>query len=518
MNKDNLSTIDNAITQKYEDEQDFDQIQALSQKSRRKQKKSVEYIGNGPIFQVLLYQSANNIVGFLILTLYLITDSIFIGQYLGQAGLASSSVGTPLELLVCIVVIQSLSVGAISLIGPALGQKKPEEARNYATQFFLLVVIYNIIMPAIILPLKNIIARGLGATTEPVYTYLSNYMWVMYSIGIVSYSINGALLPLLRQENKVKEAMVCLILSSALNIILDAILFNFFLDKLKMQSAAISTVVSQLIIDLWILYNFFGGVKSTIIKFDKKYIKFSWFYLKTTFKQFIPAAFNTIPTIIAQALTSSQISKYAGSRTTQYQAVLGIFLRLIQLMVQPRLGIYFGFLAIFSYNLGQNKYRRIQKLILYADWLTTGILLVVQLILIGLMPFLIKMFNSDQKFVDEATPLLRICFSGIFTQSSITFASGVFQMRRKVITATLLQVFRLIVNVICIYIFPLFLDIKWIFIVPTITEVCGFLAAQFFIWQQTFYFKKMADEQEAEPKAIEGVEVSIASIQETHID
>ncbi|KAH0575043.1 Na+ driven multidrug efflux pump [Spironucleus salmonicida] len=305
--------------------------------------KDIQYLGNGPIFKVLIYQSYNNLIGFLIMTLYMIVGSIFIGQYLGEPGLASSSVGTSLELLVCVIIIQSLSVGAISLIGPSLGQNKIEDARNYATQFFMLVVIFNILMPAIILPLKDYIARGLGATTEPVFTYLSNYMWVMYSVVVLAYTINGALLPLLRQENKVKEAMICLIVSSLLNITLDAFLFNVFSDKLKMQCAAISAVISQLVIDVWILFNFFGGVKSMGIRFDKNYIKLSWFFVSATFKQFLPAAFNTIPVIIAQGLISSQISKYAEIRTTQYQSIWGIFLRLVQLMIQPRIGIYFGF-------------------------------------------------------------------------------------------------------------------------------------------------------------------------------
>ncbi|KAH0574976.1 Na+ driven multidrug efflux pump [Spironucleus salmonicida] len=459
-------------------------------------KKDVSYLGDGPIFKVLIYQSYNNLVGYLVLTLYMIVGSVFIGQYLGEAGLASSSVGTSLEQLVCITVMQSLSVGAISLIGPALGQNRIEDTRNYATQFFMLVLLYNIVMPIIILPLKDIIARGLGATTEPVFTYLSDYMWIMYSIGVLAYTINGALLPLLRQENKVKEAMICLIVSSFLNIIMDSILFNFFLDTFKMQCAAISTVVSQLVVDIWILFNFFGGIKSTIIRFDKKYIKFSSFFLKTTFKQFIPAAFNTIPAIIAQALTSSQISKYAGSRTTQYQAVWGIFLRISQLMAQPRMGIYFGFLAILSYNLGQSKYQRIQKLILYADWMTLGILFVVQMLIIGLMPYLISMFDSNKKFVSEATPLLRLSYLGMFVQGSIMFASGVFQMRRRIITATCLQIYRLIVNVVTIYVLPLFLDIKWIFIIPTVTEISGFIVAQFFLWQQTQYFRKLSQDEQ----------------------
>ncbi|KAH0575044.1 Na+ driven multidrug efflux pump [Spironucleus salmonicida] len=108
------------------------------------------------------------------------------------------------------------------------------------------------------------------------------------------------------------------------------------------------------------------------------------------------------------------------------------------------------------------------------------------------------MFDSDEQFVKEATLLLRIGFAGMFLQGSITFSSGVFQMRRQIVAATLLQVFRLIINVIGIYVIPLYLDIKWIFIVPTTTEIRGFIMSQIIIWQQSHYFKKLADKQDVD--------------------
>ena len=63
----------------------------------------------------------------------MIIDSIFIGKYLGNDGLSSSGLSTPLELLLNIAVMQSLSVGTTTLIGPALGRKDVEEARHYST-------------------------------------------------------------------------------------------------------------------------------------------------------------------------------------------------------------------------------------------------------------------------------------------------------------------------------------------------------------------------------------------------
>ena len=105
-------------------------------------------------------------------------------------------------------------------------------------------------------------------------------------------------------------------------------------------------------------------------------------------------------------------------------------------MLSPRLGVYFGFMSIMGYNLGTRKYGRIAKLIVYADLLTTVMLLIVELIIISLMPYLLMLFSDDSVFIAKATPWIRMSFSCMFSIGSITFCSGIYQMERKAVTAT----------------------------------------------------------------------------------
>ena len=169
-------------------------------------------------------------------------------------------------------------MGTTTLIGPALGRKDIELARHYSTQFFMLLLIYCAIIPCIILPLRKQIATGLGATGIT-YDYLVDYIIIMFSGGVICYSTNVGLAPLLRQENKSRITMILMLISSVLNVLLDAIFFVFFIDELKMMAAALSTLLSQLVIDIYIIYAFCGGVKSMILTYRWKFCRFTKEYL-----------------------------------------------------------------------------------------------------------------------------------------------------------------------------------------------------------------------------------------------
>jgi len=77
-------------------------------------------MGTKPIGQLLLQQAIPASIGILVLSIYLIVDTIFVGRYVGQLGIAAISVVVPITFLISAVGM-AIGVGGASIISRALG-------------------------------------------------------------------------------------------------------------------------------------------------------------------------------------------------------------------------------------------------------------------------------------------------------------------------------------------------------------------------------------------------------------
>lgn len=167
----------------------------------------LQQLGTKNTMALIIQQSVPNLFALISLCMYGIVDSIYIGQYLPESSLAAMSVVSPLENLFINIVMTALSVGAVSVIGPAIGAGKIDYAKTCLTNFLYEGLIFCILIPMIFLPWMKTLISLVGASTDDVKRQSYDYALWMFLVGPIVYLANGGMLPVLRTENRNTLAM-----------------------------------------------------------------------------------------------------------------------------------------------------------------------------------------------------------------------------------------------------------------------------------------------------------------------
>ncbi|CAL5988024.1 Na+_driven multidrug efflux pump [Hexamita inflata] len=149
----------------------FNQLETPEEKLRK--------LGQTPIFKLLLQQSIPNVVSLLSLSMYQIIDSIFIGNYIGEVGLAAQAIFSAIEYLSCTSLPVAFSIGAVALIGPALGKNDLKGANIFLTQYLYFVIFYVVLVPVVFVPFLTPFLMWLGCAEGEMLRLAKQYALVM---------------------------------------------------------------------------------------------------------------------------------------------------------------------------------------------------------------------------------------------------------------------------------------------------------------------------------------------------
>lgn len=166
---------------------------------------------------------------------------------------------------------------------------------------------------------------------------------------MTGYCLNNSV----RSLGHAKESMIIVMVSSILNIILDALFI--FIFKWGVRGAAIATVISQTMVTVFVLY-FFIKAEDIPIKFRKKNASFDlkavWEIFQNGLPNFYMNLFGTIVSIILNRFIIDFGGDYHLASVTIISSV-SLFITMIIY------GISQGAQPLIGYNFGANKYHRI---------------------------------------------------------------------------------------------------------------------------------------------------------------
>jgi len=220
--------------------------------------KSTEALGSKPIPKLLIQQAVPASIGILVMSLNILIDTIFVGQWIGSNAIAAINVVLPVSFFIAALGM-SIGVGGASIISRALGEgMRPKAERTFANQITLtllltvFVVVFGLLYVNEILPLFG----GKGSLFSLAKTY---YVIVMYGVPVLAFCMmsNAAI----RAEGKPKNAMYAMLLPSVSNLLLDYIFIRVF--DWGMFGAAWATTLSYGVCASYIVY-FFLSKKSIL--------------------------------------------------------------------------------------------------------------------------------------------------------------------------------------------------------------------------------------------------------------
>ena len=350
------------------------------------------------ISRLLLKLTIPATVGMLVMALYNIVDTMFIGHGVGPNGIAGLSIVFPIQLIV-MGFGQLFGMGGASIISRALGAKDYEKANlTFGNQIFSVLLFTILIMlPGLIFPRQILTLFG---ATETILPYsLSYYRIIVYGAGLFMFAMMSN--NVLRAEGHAKIAMSNMLISAGLNIILDPI-FIFWLD-MGIQGAALATVTAQGLVVFFLIYHFTKGQSSFRIRL--KYIRPKFKIQKEMFAIGLAAFSRQVASSFIVVIINNKLGTFMLADV--YIAVYGIINRLLSLFFMPMFGIGQGLQPVLGYNWGAKRIDLAKKAIRLAfTWAT--LISIFAFIIIQLFPrFLMSWFTTDLQVMEQGTYAIR---------------------------------------------------------------------------------------------------------------
>jgi putative MATE family efflux protein len=312
---------------------------------------NTKLLGEEKVLKLLLKFSIPAIIGMLVNALYNVVDRIFIGRGVDALGIAGTTIGFPI-MLVIMGFAMLIGIGANSLVAIRLGEKKKDEAELIMGNAFILLIIVSTIISILGLIFLEPLLKAFGAS-EAVLPYAKEYLKIIL-LGTVFQSVGFGMNNFIRSEGNPKIAMMTMLIGAILNTILDP-LFIFVFDW-GMSGAALATIISQAVSAAWVLYHFLGG-KGTL-RLRRKHFKL---HMSTVGKI---AAIGAAPFAMQMAaslqnmIMNKSLVNFGGDVAV---SGMGIVMSIMTLMIMPLFGINQGVQPIIGYNYGAKKYDRVKE-------------------------------------------------------------------------------------------------------------------------------------------------------------
>lgn len=379
------------------------------------------FLGKEKISKLLLKFSIPCIISLVVNALYNIVDQIFIGWGVGYLGNGATNVVFPLT-VVCMAFALMLGDGAASYLSLKLGEKKQDEASKGVANGIILSVLSSILICLISIIFLPQLLNIFGCT-DALRGYALDYGYII-AIGIPFFMIGVSLNSIIRADGSPKYAMISMLVGAALNLILDPIFI--FVFKMGVQGAAIATIISQLVT---FTLNFIYIRKMKSIELKKSTYKFDAKTARTVSGLGISSFITQISIVAVVAVSNNLLVKYGA--ISKYGSeipitVLGIVMKINQILNSVIIGIAVGAQPVIGYNYGAKKYERVKealKLVLMASVLVGT----VAFILFQTIPDkLIGIFGSeDGAYVEFACSAFRI-FLMLCICTGIQIPAGIF--------------------------------------------------------------------------------------------
>ena len=361
-------------------------------------------MGEEKVSKLLLSFAIPAMLGMIAGAVYNIVDRIFVGQFVGSAGLAAISTAFPTMILMFAFSLL-IGVGGSSRVAILRGAKKHRPAEQaLATTLTLLMlvgVIGMLLSMFAVEPLLRI--SGAGDSILPIAAVYLKIILLGGPLALVGHGINS----LIRACGSPRYAMTTQIVGAAGNVILDAI-FIVGMD-MGVMGAALGTVIAQGMATIMGIIFFF--LKESPLRIRLHFILRPRIKVIKKICAVGSAPFLVeISFVVFMTLMNQTIYKYGGNNGL---SAMGIFFSLDSLFFMPAMAIGEAMQPIVGYNYGAGKPQRVIETIKKALALVTAFYILSAAFAEIFAENLMMLFTSDPALLEIGVPGMRIGYIGI---------------------------------------------------------------------------------------------------------
>ena len=289
-------------------------------------------------------------ISVIVSALYNIVDRIFIGQGVGAVALSGLTIVFPF-MLIMMAFGMLFGVGTGVMVSISLGEKNTQKAERTLGNGFSMMLIVSVFITLLILLIKNPMLKVFGATDETIQ-YANEYlMYILPGVlfQVVGFSLNNVI----RSEGNAKVAMYSMLISAGTNIILDPIFI--FIFKMGVKGAALATVISMIIMSVWVMSHFLK--KRSVVEFHFKNMKLDYAIIKGIVGIGMAPFAMQLASSLVQALLNTQLVRYGNDIAV---AANGVVMSVSQMIFMCIIAVNMATQPIIGFNYGARNFARVK--------------------------------------------------------------------------------------------------------------------------------------------------------------
>lgn len=428
-------------------------------------------MGTAPIGKLMFEFGVPAVAAVVFNALYNIIDSVFLGQAMGEVGLAATTVAAPvMTVLIAISVIAGAGGNALAAI--MLGEGKRDLAEKTLGNAMTLVLLEAVPIALVALFCLDPILRVVGAT-DTTLPYARLFMQIIafgFVFNNISFGINNFIRTAGAPYLALATAGVGTVACIALNYLF-VLVFGW-----GVAGSASATVLGQVVSSVWVLWYFIFDKKAPF-KLRARNLAPDWKLCGRIVTMGMAPFALQAAAAITQVIANSTLA-YLGSMdvlgTDGALASIGVVMKIVMFAVFPAIGVSIAAQPILGFNIGARKFDRVKRA-LYDAIVVATVILVFFFAIIHLFPVqLVSLFGVDQHLMDFSIVALQIQTFFIPIIGVQIIGSNYFQATGQPVKSTILSLTRQLIFVLPMYFLaPMIVP----HLVPGVTPLLGFCFA-----------------------------------------
>lgn len=358
---------------------------------------TTEIFEKAPVPKAVLMNVIPSIISMLMVLVYNLADTFFIGQTKNAYMVAAVSVATP-AFLFFMAVGMLFGIGGTSFISRMLGEGNQKRADNASSFCFWTGLSIGVVSMILIWIFVKPVCIMIGASADTM-DYAVQYLAIV-AAGIPFLILSNIFSNIIRAEGNAKTAMMGMIIGNLANVVLDPVMILGF--RWNVAGAAVATVLGNVFASMFYLKHLLS--KNAKLSIRPRDYKAGDHIALDVFAIGVPASLNSI----LMSVSNIVINNFMMQHGDMAVAGLGVAMKVNMIVVMLLIGLGTGIQPLLGYCFGARNRKR------YLDVLKFSCILALCLSLVmtaacycGAGP-LVRAFLEDQEAFSYGMSFARI--------------------------------------------------------------------------------------------------------------
>ncbi len=408
-----------------------------------------------PIPKAVLSMSVPTIISSLVMVIYNLADTYFVGMVNDPVQNAAVALAAPV-LLAFNAVNNLFGIGSSSMMSRALGSKDYDTVYRSSSFGFYCALLSGALFSLLYTMFRSPFLVVLGSDAETVAATGEYLKWTV-TFGAVPAILNVVMAYLVRAEGSSLHASIGTMSGCLLNIVLDPIFILPWGLHMGAAGAGLATFLSNCVACLYFFLFILIKRGKTYVCIRPSMVRLRWTAIANICGVGIPASIQNLLNVTGMTVLNNFTAVYGADA----MAAMGIAQKINMVPMYVAMGISQGIMPLVSYNFASGNTRRMKQTVMFSAQISLSFLTLVTCGYYMGSDFFIRLFMENDSIVAYGSRFLHGLCLGLPFLCMDFLAVGIFQacgMGRKSLIFAILR--KIVLEIPALYLlnalFPLY--------------------------------------------------------------